>query len=171
LPPTNRSALFVISALILWAGVGWYNSDSRQIGRQLDELRSQVSKRSGETQLESLSKANSIGSMFAENFEVRADQLNISTRDKRTAVGAVMRYRSRSRSINMDISKHHLFVDSKIRRATSNLTVAFNHRLGALERRESYHLEINWVDESDGWKIDYVNLVEIQNPSESGRQP
>ena len=164
MPPANRSALLVVLALILWAGVGWYRSDSRQINRQLDELRSLVSKQSAETRLESLSKATSIGSMFAENLEVRAEQLRLRTQDKRKAIGAVMQYRSRSKSITMGISSHDLFVDSKIGRATSNLTVDFNSRLGALDQRESYHLEINWVDKSDGWKIDYVNLVEIQNP-------
>ena len=164
MPPAIRTALIPAIALLAWAGISWLNNDSRQINRELDELRSLVSKQSTESQLEALSKATAIGSMFAPNFEIRAEQLQIATRDIRRIIGSVMQYRSRSDSISMGIHDHNLFVHPKLGRATSDLTVDFNKRFGALDQRESYRLDINWIDTPDGWKVDYLNLVEIQRP-------
>jgi hypothetical protein len=163
-PLNIRLALAAVVAISLWIVSGWINSDSRQINRKLDELRSLVAKRSKESQLESLSKANAIGSIFADSFELRADQLNLSTRDRRTLIGSVMRYRSGSDSITMNSREHDLFVDSDLGRATSHLTVGFEKRFNAIDQNESYRLDLNWVETADGWKLDFVNLLEILPP-------
>ena len=164
MPLAIRVALGSALALLVWAAISWVNSDSRQINRELDELRSLVTKRPAEAPLESLSRATSIGSMFANSFEVRAEQLQLSTRDRRTLVGSIIQYRSTSDSIFMNIRDHDLFVDSNLGRATSNLKAEFNNRFGGLDRRESYQLQLNWVETQDGWRIDYVHLIQIQGP-------
>lgn len=159
---TPRRWLIVVALLgaaaVFWT---WNGSDRRQIGRQLERLQDLVSKSGEENSLVGLNRARQITELFATHFEVRAEQLRFSTRDRQQLAGFIHGYRRGSERIAMRVSDTSLAIAADLGRATQNASFRFTGRgpLGAPS--ETYRVQINWLKEEAGWRIDYVDLIEI----------
>jgi hypothetical protein len=156
----RRLALVVLAlaAVVFWIT---RSGDRQQIERQLDELSELVSKDGTETPLAGLNRARLVTEHFASHFEVRAQQLRFSSRDKRELTGFIHGYRRGSERINMSASVQALDIDEENRRATHRVDFQFTGGgpLGAPSER--YRVQINWLEEEGQWKIDYIDLIEI----------
>lgn len=132
-----------------------------QVRRRLDEVQKLVGKVPGETNLESLNKARKISELFATDFEFTAPQFDFATRDRRTLVGAIHDYRSRSSTVAMLTRDVEVSVDEAARRATVHLVAEFVSGVDDILGREAYAFQINLKEENDEWRIDYVRLLEV----------
>jgi hypothetical protein len=152
-------AVLVLAAL----GVFWTSrsGDRKAIERQLDELTELVSKDGVETQLAGLNQTRLITELFAGSFEVRAEQLRFSTRDRREMAGFIHGYRRSSESITMRTSGATLDIDDASRRATHRADFEFTGGGPLGSPSERYRVQINWLEEEGEWKIDYIDLIEI----------
>ncbi len=61
----------------------------------------------------------------------------------------------------MRVREKQLTVDRQQRRATSFITADFVTRVRDISGREAYRFQVDWVEQGDDWKIDYVELLEI----------
>lgn len=158
--PRRLAALLLLFAAVplLWT---WWASDRRRIDRRLDELREAVEKSGPESALAAVASARAVTELFAEPFEVRAEAVGFSTRDRRQLMRWVHRYRSTAEHISMRIDRESLAVSGEHGRAS--LIAAFAFRSGGPlgDSSERYRVQVNWKEESDGWRIDYVDLLEI----------
>jgi hypothetical protein len=152
-------AVLVLAAL----GLFWTNrsSDRKEIERQLDELTERVSRDGAETQLAGLNQARLITELFASSFEVRAEQLRFSTRDRREMAGFIHGYRRGSDRISLRASNKTLDIDEASRRATHRVDFQFTGGGPMGSPSERYRVQINWLEEEGEWRIDYVDLIEI----------
>ena len=154
-----------VLAIALLAAVAafwtWNGSDRRQIGRQLERLQDLVSKSGAESSIVGLNRVRQITELFATPFEVRAEQLRFSTRDRQQLAGFIYGYRRGSERIAMRVSDTSLSIVPELGRATQHASFRFTGSgpLGAPS--ESYRLQINWLKEEAGWRIDYIDLLEI----------
>ena len=159
---TARRLALVLLALIaipfIWT---WWSSERRQIERQAERLEDLVSKLGAESAIEGVATARAITNLFASSFEVRAQQLGFSTRDRQELIRFVHRYRSTSDSIHMRIRQSSLSVASEHHRATQNATFEFLSGGPLSSSSERYRVQINWLLEDGDWRIDYVDLLEI----------
>jgi hypothetical protein len=144
-------------------GIFWVSrsGDQKAIERQLNELTDLVSKDGAETQLAGLNQARLITELFASSFEVRAEQLRFSTRDRREIAGFIHGYRRSSDRITMRTSDKALDIDETSRRATHRVNFQFNGGGPMGSPSERYRVQINWLEEEGEWKIDYIDLIEI----------
>lgn len=157
----RRIALLTLAAVAVVLIFVWWNSDSRRIGRLLGRLEELVDKRPGEHDLTSLNKARLAGDLFATHFEVQAPSYGVTTNDRPELVRAIVRFRSRSESIHMQISDRQLWIDPELHRGTLEMAVSFVTGFGDLSGREAYRLQVNLVEEGGNWRIDYVELLEV----------
>lgn len=141
--------------------MGWYTSPERRINAQLGEIQKLISKAPGENNLNALAKARAATELFAEGFEFEAQQFDFHTRDRQRLISGIHQYRSRAQTILMQFPDKELSVDEEHGRATSHLTAHFITKAKDLAGRETYRLQINWVDQDGTWKMDYVRLLEI----------
>jgi hypothetical protein len=61
----------------------------------------------------------------------------------------------------MRIFDTSLTIDTRIGRATQLASFQFTGRGPLGSPSETYRVQINWVEGDSGWKIDYVDLIEI----------
>jgi hypothetical protein len=61
----------------------------------------------------------------------------------------------------MRVRDWQLDVDKPSRRATLNVTTDFVTSFRDITGREAYRWQVNWVEQEDEWRIDYVRLLEI----------
>lgn len=159
---TGRRLTLVLLALIaipvIWS---WWGSERRQIERQADRLEDLVSKSGKESGVEGLVTARAITSLFASSFEVRAQQLGFSTRDRQELIRFVYQYRSTSDSIHMRITQSSLSIAQEHQRATQNASFEFLSGGPLGSSSERYRVQVNWLRENGVWLIDYINLLEI----------
>lgn len=159
---TPRRLAVVLALLValvaLWT---WNNSDRRRIGRELDRLADLVSKSGSESALGGLNRARQITGLFATHFEVRAEQLRFSTRDRQQLAGFIHGYRKGSERIAMRISDTSLSIAAELGRATQHASFQFTGSGPLGSPSETYRVQINWLKEDDRWRIDYVDLLEI----------
>jgi len=156
-------ATVALAALLVggWLVVRWWVSPERQIDRNIKRIQKLVSKAPGESNLVALAKARGISEMFADSFEFRAEGFDFYTRDRQRLAAGVHRYRSLSQAIAMHVRDRELTVDTEHRRATCYLRVDFVTKARDITGREAYRFQIDWVEQGDDWKIDYVELLEI----------
>lgn len=154
------AGLLLAATILAWQ---WWHSDARRIGRRLDQLLGSVEKAPGENQLVAALKAQEVGALFTDPFDVRARQLDFTTRDRQTLVRSVALYRLRSERIAAEVLDRRLDVAVQERRATMGLTVRFaGGWQGAAN--EAYRFQIGWREQEGEWRIDFVDLVEIVRP-------
>ncbi len=159
----SRHRLIAVFLVLIAAGAAWswWQSDRRQIERQVNRLQEAVSKSGPESSLEALANARTVAGVFAPVFEVHARQLDFETRNHQELTRFVHQYRSGSDSIHMRVVSHSLNVVPEHQRATLDATFEFPSG-GPLGRaNEAYHVQVNWLHEDGEWRIDYVDLVEI----------
>lgn len=158
--PRRLAALLALLVVLplLWS---WLHSDRRRIDRRLDELGEAIEKSGSENALAALASSRAVAELFGEPFEVRAEAVGFSTRDRRELMRLVHRYRASAERISMRIDRESIDVSAEDRRATS--IVAFTFRSGGPlgESTERYRVQINWKEEEGRWWIDYVALLEI----------
>ena len=150
--------LVLLALAVIWTS---RSGDRKAIERQLDELTELVSKDGAETQLAGLNQARLITELFASSFEVRAEQLRFSTRDRREMAGFIHGYRRGSDRISMRASDKALDIDEASRRATHRVNLQFTGGGPLGSPSELYRVQINWLEEEGEWKIDYIDLIEI----------
>lgn len=158
-----RAKLVIGFVLVIVAAltVRWYTSPARQINRALARIEKLVAKAPGEDNLTALGKARALSELFADPFEFEAEQFDFSTRDRQRLAAAIHQYRSRSQAIGVAIRDREINVDPKQKRGTVHLTVEFATKFQDLAGREAYRFQMNWIELEDGWRIDYVRLLEI----------
>lgn len=156
-------AIVALVALLIggWLAVRWWVSPQRQVNRNIKEIQKLVSKIPGESDLVALGKARRISEMFADNFEFRAEGFDFYTRDRQRLAAGVHQYRGFSQAISMRVRQKELTVDREHRRASSYLTAEFVTKARDITGREAYRFRIDWVEQEGGWRIDYVELLEI----------
>jgi hypothetical protein len=162
----SRRGLRATTAVVLlllggWLLERWWVSPERRINRSIKRLQQLVSKTPGESDLVALGKARQVSEMFAESFEFRAEGFDFYTRDRQRLAAGVHRYRSLSEAISMRVREKQLTVDGQQRRATSFITADFVTRARDISGREAYRFQVDWVEQGDDWKIDFVELLEI----------
>lgn len=159
---TPRRWLIVVALLAAVAAFfTWKGGDRREIERQLDRMQELVSKSGSENSLVALNRARQITELFATHFEVRAEQLRFSTRDRQQLAGFIHGYRRGSERIRMRISDTSLSISPELARATQHASFQFTGSGPMGSPSETYRVQINWLKEDDGWRIDYVDLIEI----------
>lgn len=158
-----RVKLVIGIAIVVAAtlAVRWYTNPVRQITRALGRIEGLVAKAPGEDNLTALGKARALSEMFADPFEFEAEQFDFSTRDRQRLAAAVHQYRSRSQAIGVAIRDRDVSVLPEQNRGTVHLTVEFATKFQDLAGREAYRFQMNWVEQDDEWRIDYVRLLEI----------
>lgn len=144
-----------------WLVVRWWMSPQRQVNRNIKEIQKLVSKTPGESDLVALGKARRISEMFADIFEFRAEGFDFYTRDRQRLAAGVHQYRRFSEAIAMRVRDKELTVDKEHRRASTYLIADFVTSARDITGREAYRFRIDWVEQEDDWKIDYVELLEI----------
>lgn len=156
-----RVGLVTLAAVALFVFWITRSSDQRRIERRLGTLQDLVAKNGEESQLVGLNRARQIVGLFAANFEVRAEQLRFSTRDRRELTGFIHSYRNGRDRVTMRTSTESLSIGEANRRATQHVEFRFTGGgpLGASSER--YRVQINWVEQENEWRIDYIDLIEI----------
>jgi hypothetical protein len=155
--------LAAVAALVaLWS---WWHSDRRRIERRVDELQELVSKSGEESAIQGLGRARAVTGLFAPAFEIRARQLGFTTGDTQELIRFVHGYRSRAEAIRMRVSTESLSVVAEHRRATQIAALEFLTGGPLGTGSEIYRVQINWMLERGEWLIDYVDLIEIADPS------
>ena len=168
----SRSVAVIVGGLLVLLGGGWffswYTSPERRIHSQLGEIQRLISKAPGESNLEALAKVRAATELFAESFEFEAGQFDFHTRDRQKLISGIHAYRSRAQTILMQFPEKDISVDPEHSRATSHVTAHFVTKARDLAGREAYRFQINWVEQSGEWRLDYVRLLEIlEDPPKS----
>lgn len=157
-----QATIALIALLVTgWLAVRWWVSPQRQIKRNIKEIQRLVSKTPGESDLVALGKVRKVSEMFAESFEFRAKGFDFYTRDRQRLAAGVHQYRSFSQAIAMRVRDKELTVDEEHRRVSTYLIADFVTSARDITGREAYRFRIDWVEQGDEWKIDYVELLEI----------
>lgn len=156
-------ALICLVVLLVggWLAVSWWLSPERRINKNIKRMQKLVSKEPGESDLIALAKARNVSEMFAESFEFRAEDFDFYTRDRQRLAAGVHQYRSLSQAIAMRVRDKDLTVDEEHRRASSYLVADFVTSARDITGREVYRFRIDWVEQEDDWKIDFVELLEV----------
>lgn len=156
-------ALICLAVLLVggWLAVRWWVSPERKINKNIKRIQKLVSKAPGESDLIALAKARNISEMFADSFEFRAEDFDFHTRDRQRLAAGVHQYRSFSQAIAMRIREKELTVLEEHRRASSFLIADFVTSARDITGREAYRFRIDWVEQGDDWKIDFVELLEV----------
>jgi len=144
-----------------WLTVKWWASPERRIDRNIEQMRKLVSKAPGESDIVALGKARKISEMFADSFEFRAEAFEFYTRDRQRLAAGVHQFRSFSQAIAMRVRDQDSTVDREQRRASTYLIADFVTSAKDVTGREAYRFRIDWVEQADDWKIDFVELLEI----------
>ncbi len=139
----------------------WHQGAEGQLERNLNQIQELVAKRPGEKRLEGLRRARDVTRFFDEGFDVEAEQLGFNSSDRQSLAAGIHQYRSSSDRIGVRFLDKEHFVDENLGRATTHLTAEFLTGLVDLTGREAYRLQINWVESSGEWRIDYVRLLEV----------
>lgn len=159
---TVRRLLVVVTILAAIAALWtWRNSDGRRIARELDQLTELVAKDGGESPLIGLARARQITGLFASHFEVRAEQLDFSTRDRQQLASFIHGYRRGAERIGVRVFDTSLSIDPRLGRATQHASFRFTGRGPLGSSSETYRVQINWLEEDGEWRIDWVDLLEI----------
>lgn len=157
-----RRALLLLALLAAaWLAHAWLNSDRRQIERRLSRLQDLVDKRPGESSLAGLNKARQITELFAPELHFRATPYRFEASDRQSLAAGIHHYRSLADRLTMRVTASELAIDRDLGRATMFLTAEFSGRFTGGGEREAYRFQVNWVDGESGWRIDYVDLLEI----------
>ena len=151
----------VVALLALW---NWSRSDARRIAGRLDRMQELVEKSGAESQLVGLSRARQVTELFATPFEVRAEQLRFSTRDRQQLTGFIHGYRRGAERIRMRIFETTLSISPEVGRATQMASFQFTGGGPLGSPSETYRVQINWLEQHGDWRIDYIDLVEILGP-------
>jgi len=161
----SRPAQLVAAITLLvgvWLAFDWYMSDERKIHRRLEHIQRLVAKTPAESDLAGLGSARKIAEQFAEPFAVRADPEGYSATDRRTLIGGIHQYRSRSSALVMEISGEQIFLDQNDSGANSFFTARFISDLSDLRSADRYDVRIHWVHSNKGWLIDDVQVSAAQ---------
>ncbi len=156
-------AVFVVVAGVLVLVV--WQDDTRLLDRRLAELQSLAAKNLVETQFQGAGKAKKIANLFAAEFQLSAEPESYVTSSRQDLIRGVMAYRSRSRSLVVDIVRKQLFVDSGGSSATHYAYIRFLNDLGDLAGNESYPVQIEWVKEDGDWRIKKLEVLR-EEPSQ-----
>ena len=156
-------ALICLAVLLVggWLTVQWWTSAERRINKNIEQMQKLVSKAPGESDIVALGKARKISEMFADSFEFRAEDFDFYTRDRQRLAAGVHQYRSFSQAIAMRVRDKDSTVDQEHRRASTYLIADFVTSARDVTGREAYRFRIDWVEQADDWKIDFVELLEI----------
>lgn len=146
---------------VSWA---WWHSDRRRIEAQLDGLADAVAKSGPEGALEAAATARAVTRFFAEPFEIRAAEVGFGTRSRQDLMRFVARYRGGSERIAMEIDVESLDVASAHSRASMLASFVFRSGGPLGDSTERYRVQVNWLEQNDEWKIDYIDLLEIVEP-------
>ena len=162
-----RAVALVIALIIaIWVFLGWWGSDERRIKRRVKHLEKLVTKNIGEGNLGALNSAREITEFFADPFDFEAEQFDFRSSDRQSLAIGIHSYRSRAETIGMRVHDWQLDVDKTSRRATLHVTTDFVTSFRDISGREAYRWQVNWVEQEDEWRIDYVRLLEvIEEPS------
>ncbi len=158
LQATVALAVLVIAG---WMTVRWWVSPERRINKKIQQIQKLVSKAPGESDIVALGKARRLSEMFADSFEFRAEDFDFFTRDRQRLAAGVHQYRSYSQAIDMRVRDKELMVNEEHRRASTYLIADFVTQARDITGREAYRLRLDWVEQEDDWRIDFVELMEI----------
>ena len=159
MPRARRLAAAVAVLAIGWLVLGLWNSDARRIERRLAELQKLAGKTLVETQFRGAGKAKGIADLFATDFEVIAEPENFATSNRQDLIRGMMAYRSRSKSLLVDVLRKDLFVDPGGASATHYAYVQFVNDLGDFAGTTTYPVQIEWVLESGEWMIQKLEIL------------
>ena len=159
MPRTRRLAGVAVVLAAGWLVLSLWNSDARRIERRLAKLQGLAAKTLVETQFRGATKAKGIADLFATDFELIAEPENFATSNRQDLIRGVMAYRSRSKSLAVDVLRKDLFVDPGGASATHYAYVRFVNDLGDLAGTATYPVQIEWVKEDGEWMIKKLEVL------------
>ncbi len=159
MPRAGRLAAAVAVLAIGWLVLGLWNSDARRIERRLAKLQKLAGKTLVETQFRGAGKAKRIADLFATDFDFIAEPENFATSNRQDLIRGVMAYRSRSKSLLVDVLRKDLFVDPGGASATHYAYVQFVNDLGDFAGTTTYPVQIEWVKEGGEWMIKKLEIL------------
>lgn len=155
----RRSVLAVVVLSAGWVILNVWNNDERRINGRLAKLQKIAAKSVVESQFQGARKARAIANFFASEFELSAEPEDYATSSRQDLVRGVMSYRSRSRSLAVDVIRKELFVDPGGSHATHYAYVRFVNDLGDLTGTETYPVQIEWAKEDGEWMIKNLEVL------------
>lgn len=159
MPRASRLAGVVVVLAAGWLILGLWNSDPRRIERRLAKLQKLAAKTLVETQFQGAGKAKGIADLFATDFELVAEPENFAASNRQDLIRGVMAYRSRSKSLVVDVLRKDLFVDPGGASATHYAYVRFVSDLGDFAGTTTYPVQIEWVIEDGEWMIKKLEVL------------
>ncbi len=159
MPRTRRLAGVAVVLAASWLILGLWNSDARRIERRLAKLQKLAAKTLVETQFRGATKAKGIADLFTADFELIAEPENFSTSSRQDLIRGVMAYRSRSKSLVVDVLRKDLFIDPGGTIATHYAYVQFVSDLGDFAGTTTYPVQIEWVKEGGEWLIKKLEVL------------
>ena len=163
----------IVAGVALLAAAGWFffwrDSDERRIQGTVSEIQRLVARSPAESDLAALASARKIALYFTDPFSVVAEPVGFRTRDRRSLIGAIHQYRSRSRTLYMRVYDEDLRLDASRQRATLDLVAEFVNDLGDVAGAERYPMTIHWLKTDDDWRIESVELSAAFQPAGDSR--
>lgn len=158
----RSTVLGIVAGVALFVAAGWLffwrDTDERRIQRAISEIQRLVARSPAESDLAALANARKIALYFTDPFSVIAEPVGFRTRDRRSLIGAIHQYRSRSRTLYMRVYDDDLRLDASRQRATLDLIAEFVNDLGDLAGAERYPMTIHWLKTDDDWRIESVEV-------------
>lgn len=156
-----RKWLAAVVLLGLGAVAFWlWNDDARRIERRYGKLQKLAGKSLAETQLEGAGRARAMADLFAAEFELIAEPENYATSNRQDLIRAVMSYRSRARTLAVDVLRQELFVDAGGASAILYAHVRFVADFGDLAGSDIYPVRVEWVEEGRDWKVKKLEILQ-----------
>lgn len=144
-------------------GLWIWNDEARRIDRRLAKLCDLAGKSPTESQLQGAAKANAIADVFAADFELIAEPESYATSNRQDLIRGIMTYRSRSRTLVVDVLRKELFVDPGGLGATHYAYLQLVNDLGDLVGSETYPVRVEWAKQDGKW---FVRTLEVLEPGE-----
>jgi len=147
-------------AVAVWAYDQW-NSDRRQIGRQLARWQSLVEKDGDENALTQANKAARIGELLTAAFEIHLGPFSTVVTDRAQLSQVMYQYRSRASRIGVDFRDQELEIDERLRIGDMTVVAAVDGTAAGGLYREAYRFRMRWVVEGKQWRIQRAELLEV----------
>jgi hypothetical protein len=152
--------LLIAAGLIvaIWLGYGWWNSDSRQIGKALDRFEHACDKDGPDSPLSIIGRTETILAAFAPGFVATANPWEGTFTDPVAVAGAIQRYRALANRVRVSDTERSLEVKEN---GTAEMTATFRVQGDAgLRGGEAFRARIFWVKDQGDWKIREFRIVE-----------